>query len=88
MQYSKSINKCFETARPSEFATGKKLMFFKDGKGGADLPPVTKEFLDKRLYVSNTFQEAHKSFLSENTSKNNGKKKLVAKRSSTNKEKH
>ena len=87
--YATSVNKCFETARPSELSTGKKLMVTK-AKEGQDLPPVekvTKEFLDKRLYVSNAFQEAHQRFMSENTRKTNGKKKLVAKRSSTNKEK-
>ena len=56
--YSQTINKCFETARPSEMATASSVLTQK----GKNIPPkdkLTKEFLDQRFYVANVFENAH-----------------------------
>ena len=57
-QYSKSVNKCFETSRPSEIETGKKLM--KINQKEVPVGKVTENFGDSRLYVPNVFHQAYK----------------------------
>ena len=50
-QYSSSINQCFETARPDDFATGINLMSERDPR-----PPknkVTENYTDGQLYIPN-----------------------------------
>ena len=59
-QFSQSVNKCFETARPTEFKTGTNMM-----KGRIDPKVVTKEYFDQRLYVPNVFEAGLKRKLKD-----------------------
>ena len=52
-QYAHSVNKCFETSRPSEFTIGCNLLSSK--KGPPNPSKVSKEFADMRLYVPHVF---------------------------------
>ena len=55
--FTASLNKCFETARPSEFKTGTDIL--NNSKRAPPLEKVTSEIGDGRLYVPNVFQQAH-----------------------------